>query len=338
VTLALLPAPSFVHLRRLTDAGGLYEHAQGVRARPEHGYCVDDVARGLVVVCREGAGQEDLRRHYLAFVLAAQSADGRSRNRRDRDLGWRDSPSLEDCWGRALWGLGAAAAAPGDPPQREQALAAFTRGCRWRSPWPRAMAFAALGAAEVLRAVPGHGGALALLRAAATAVGRPVAGAAWCWPEPRLTYANAVLPEVLLAAGEALGDRGLVDDGLLLLEWLLAVQTRGGHLSVVPVGGRGPGEHGPGFDQQPIEVAALADACARAHALTADPRWADAVGLAAAWFLGANDAGTHLLDEYSGGGCDGLEVLGRNENQGAESTLALVSTLQQARSVAGWRR
>ena len=35
----------------------------------------------------------------------------------------------------------------------------------------------------------------------------------------------------------------------------------------------------------------------------------------------------------SGGGCDGLERYGRNENQGAESTLALVSTLQQARAL-----
>jgi hypothetical protein len=35
----------------------------------------------------------------------------------------------------------------------------------------------------------------------------------------------------------------------------------------------------------------------------------------------------------SGGGCDGLERYGRNENQGAESTLALVSTLQHARAL-----
>jgi hypothetical protein len=38
----------------------------------------------------------------------------------------------------------------------------------------------------------------------------------------------------------------------------------------------------------------------------------------------------------SGGGYDGLERLGRNENQGAESTLALLSTFQLARrSTAG---
>lgn len=323
-----VPTPSFTHLRRLTDAGGLYEHALGTDPRSENGYCVDDVARALVVVCREEAdpGLADLRTQYLAFVLDAQDSDGRFRNRRAADLRWVGEPTVEDCWGRALWGLGCAA---GDP----RALAAFERGARWRSPHPRAMAFAALGAAEVLRVRPADPAALGLLRAAPSLIGRPAAVADWPWTEQRLTYANAVLPDALLAAGAALADPGLVDDGLRLLGWLLTVQTRDRQLSVVPVAGRGPGERGPGFDQQPIEVATLADACARAYALTGETRWSDGVDRAAAWFLGANDAGIPLYDPLSGGGCDGLHSGRRNENQGAESTLALVSTLQQARSL-----
>jgi hypothetical protein len=117
----------------------------------------------------------------------------------------------------------------------------------------------------------------------------------------------------------------------MLLGWLLDLQTREGHLSVVPVGGLGPTDPIGGFDQQPIEVAAIADACARAFTLTDDPRWRDGVERAAAWFTGSNDANTSLLDAVSGGGCDGLERHGRNDNQGAESTLALLSTLQHAR-------
>ena len=77
-------------------------------------------------------------------------------------------------------------------------------------------------------------------------------------------------------------------------------------------------------------MAALADACARAHLIAGRRRWADGVGLAAAWFLGDNDSATPMHDPVCGGGFDGLERLGRNENQGAESTLALLSTLQQA--------
>jgi hypothetical protein len=51
------------------------------------------------------------------------------------------------------------------------------------------------------------------------------------------------------------------------------------------------------------------------------------------WFLGANDTGVPLLDPATGGGFDGLHQDRRNDNQGAESTLALLATLQQARAL-----
>jgi hypothetical protein len=331
-----LPAPSFAHLRRLTDDKGLFEHAQGLVARRDGGYCVDDVARALVVVSREpvpsdGSELQGLGEMYLFFLLAAQAGDGRFRNRLGLDRRWQDHPAVEDCWGRALWGLGAAASGRLAARSRDAALEAFALGARWRSPWRRPMAFAALGAAEVLRVLPDHHDARSLLSAAADRIGRPRASQSWPWPEDRLTYANAVLPEALLAAGAALDDQSLRADGLLLLGWLLDVETRDGHLSVTPVGGRGPSDVAPAFDQQPIEVAALADACARAYAVTGESRWADGLELAVTWFLGANDVGMSLYDPVSGGGCDGLERLGRNENQGAESTLAVLSTLQQGR-------
>ena len=325
-----IPAPRYDHVRALTDAGGLYEHADRIYPRRECGYCVDDVARALVVVCRDATDEvDDLREQYLTFVLAAQEPDGRFHNRRRFDLGWTDTASVEDCWGRALWGLGTALARV--PHLRERALAGFDRGAGLRSPYPRAMAFAALGAAEVLAALPGHAGARALITAALHVIGRPALGSRWPWSEPRLSYANAVLPEALLVAGQALDSPGLVADGLGLLEWLLDRQTRDGHLSVVPTTGWGPGEPGPEFDQQPIEVAALADACARAYAIDGHGWWAQGIELAVAWFLGDNDSRTPMYDRVSGGGFDGLERFGRNENQGAESTLAVLSTFQRAR-------
>ena len=45
--------PTFAHLDSLTDRFGTFEHARYARARPEHGYCTDDVARVLVVTLRE---------------------------------------------------------------------------------------------------------------------------------------------------------------------------------------------------------------------------------------------------------------------------------------------
>jgi hypothetical protein len=117
---------------------------------------------------------------------------------------------------------------------------------------------------------------------------------------------------------------------LRLLGWLLDRETHEGHLSCTPVGGRGPDDRSPAFDQQPIEAAALADACARAMAVSDDPRWEQGLRLAIGWFDGDNDNGHTMFDPQTGGGFDGLTPTGRNENQGAESTLALLSTMQHA--------
>ena len=142
---------------------------------------------------------------------------------------------------------------------------------------------------------------------------------------------NASIAEALLIAGQALPDPVVASRGLHLLDFLLRTETRDGHLSVTPVGGRGRFDETPAFDQQPIEVAALADACARAFAMTADDRWRSGVRMAWAWFLGDNDSGTPMLDPQTGGGYDGLKMHGRNSNRGAESTLAMLATAQCAR-------
>ncbi len=325
------PVAPFRHLLQLTDQIGLLEHAEGVVPRYEHGYCVDDVARGLVMVCRQPAPAQELitlGRLYLNFLSQAQASDGRFRNRLGYDQRWHDQPGTQDCWGRALWGLGTAAARGPAPEIREESFARFGRSAQTSSPWPHAMAFAALGAAEILENWPDHPGALALLDRAISIIGEPSASPQWPWPEPRLSYANAAIAEAVIVAGWKLGRDRVLRDGLRMLEWLLSVETRDGHLSVVPVGGWGQGDARPGFDQQPIEVAALADACMRAATVTGDSSWLAGVEMSVAWFLGDNDARIPLLDERTGGGCDGLSRDRRNTNQGAESTLAMISVLQ----------
>jgi hypothetical protein len=334
------PVPSFEHLLRLSDDTGLLEHARGAIPRRHHGYCVDDVARGLVVLCREPGAAPALRavtERYLAFVAHAQTPDGRFHNRLGYDRRWHDTPGTGDWWGRALWGLGTAAARGTDPWLRDEALTCFELGAAQRSRAPRAMAFAAFGAAEILDRYPDHPAALALLKDAATTAGQPCHDPGWPWPEPRLHYANAALAEVLIVAGIYCHDQNLTTDGLRLLEWLVGTQTVDGHLSLTPTGGWRAPEPRPGFDQQPIEAATLADACARALALTGDGYWAVGMRRAVAWFQGDNDGGTAMMDPATGGCFDGLGPSGPNINQGAESTLALISTLQHGHALASGR-
>jgi hypothetical protein len=329
----VLTATGFAHLIHLSDDRAVFEHALLSEPRIEHGYCVDDVARALVVLCREPALDVVLGRlleRCLAFTAAAVDVDGACHNRMDVSGVWTDVPDTKDWWGRAIWGLGLVATHGPDAHTRSTALVAFERAVGRRSAAPRAMAFAALGAGEVLLADPDHAHARALLRDSVASIGPARPDPSWPWPEDRLAYGNGAIAEALLIAGAALPDDAALSSGLILLDFLLRTETRDDHLSPTPVGGRALGENSPGFDQQPIEAAALADACARAYTITGDDRWRQGVELAWSWFVGNNDNGTFMVDLETGAGFDGLHRVGRNLNQGAESTIAAISTRQNA--------
>lgn len=330
--------PGFEHLLALSNHHGTFEHACGTQPRREHGYCTDDMARVLVVTTREpeaGDAVRGLAKVAVRFLDEAQAYLGGCRNRMDHTGAWTDGYAFDDCWGRCLWGLGTAAAHSDNGLVRRLSVVQFERAARGRSTWPRAMAFAAIGAAELLAVEPGNVAARKLIGDYAAGLAAPTGDSAWPWPEPRLSYANAVLAEAMIAAGGARDDAALSQRGLELLAWLIEQETIDGHLSPTPVGGWAAGEPRPGFDQQPIEVSSLADACARAAVVDAAALWPDTVRAAAAWFQGDNDAGAVMWDTATGGGFDGLHPDGVNLNQGAESTLALLSTFQQARRFVG---
>ncbi len=330
--------PPFGHVVSLSDEIGIFEHADHAEPRREHGYCTDDVARLLIVAVREPARSQvvrELSRTAFRFLAESQSTTGRTRNRRAANGRWRGRHGVEDCWGRSMWAFGTAARRAPEDWMLASAMSHFNHGAKQRSPHRRAMAFAALGAAEVVEYDDRHQRARDLLADAIRSIGPVSTESNWPWPEPRLSYANAALPEALIAAGQALDRADVIDDGLTLLRWLLDRETVGDHLSPTPVGGAGRVDGPNRFDQQPIEVAAMADACARAHAVTGDDDWRRGVDLAIDWFAGNNDVGAVMWDTETNGGYDGLTPTGPNLNQGAESTLALISTLQHAPRPAG---
>jgi hypothetical protein len=314
----------------MTGRFGLWEHALYTTPRVEHGYCTDDNARALIVVSRQPDPSPmllDLAHLYLSFLEDAALVSGGFHNRRDADGSWLDAIGSDDSQGRAIWGLGSASRHSTDPEIRIRSLDLFERHLGLDSQSPRANAFSVLGAAEALAGAPGHPAATEAVRRwvdrIPTYADRP-------WPEPRLAYDNARIPDALMAAGEVLGDDALVDIGARMLEWLVGTETLAGHFSFTPVGGWAPGEPRPGFDQQPVEAAAMADACARAWMITGENRWRDRVLVSALWFTGENDGRAAMYDPETGGCYDGLTRTGPNLNQGAESTLAALSTLQLA--------
>lgn len=331
-----LPAPTFQHLRRMTDHLGLWEHARYTTPRREHGYCTDDNARALILLSREldpSAQLIGLARVYYRFVADAALPQGGFHNRRSADELWTDEIGSDDSQGRAIWALGSVVRMGPEEWMRRGALELFDRQQDFASLSPRANAFAILGATEALTGDPGNAPA----REAVTRWAGQLHisdDTNWPWPEPRLAYDNARIPEALIAAGTCLGYDHLVEGGLRLLEWLVNMETRDGHYSFTPVGGWARAEARPGYDQQPVETAAMADACNRAFMLTGDDKWREGVLRAARWLVGDNDGNVILYDFETGGCCDGLTAGGPNLNQGAESTISALSTMQLAQEVA----
>ena len=327
-----VPAPSFEHLRSLTDQIGLWEHAEWSLPREEHGFCTDDNARALVVVSRQtllSGGVADLAEIYLNFVLDARTASGQFHNRRDSQGSWIDTVGSDDSLGRAWWGLGAVARSGPDEWMRSAGAEAFDACGSFDSPHLRSNAYAALGAVEMLLADADHAPAAALLDRTSAVIAESARRRS-PWPEARLTYDNARLPEALIAAGTATSDDGLTELGLRLLGWLLTIETDGDHFSFTPSTGWAPGEPRPAFDQQPIEAAGMAEACHRAWSVTGDEAWRMRAVTAAMWFLGMNDTGMTLYDRATGGTGDGLMEGSVNENRGTESTLAGLAAMQIA--------
>ena len=344
-----LPELSLEHLQCITDDTGVLQHASFVVPRYADGYCLDDNARGLLlmVLLEESGGAERrvvraLASRYLAFVSNAFDApSGRFRNFLSYSRVWGEHVGSEDSQGRALWALGAVVGRAHDPGRGSLSgdlfHAALPAMAHLTS--PRAWAYALLGIDEYLHAFEGDREVQTMRRLLADRLADIFARASsdeWPWFEESLTYGNARLPQALLLSGAAMGREDLVATGARSLEWLAKLQhTPDGFFS--PIGSNGfyvRGAERARFDQQPVEACGMVSAALDALRITGDARWSREANSAFSWFLGQNHLQQAVYDVSSGGCRDGLHAERANENQGAESTLSFLMALCDMRAAA----
>ena len=144
-----------------------------------------------------------------------------------------------------------------------------------------------------------------------------------------------------MACGRVTSDDDMVETGLVVLAWLRDIQLDPSGEWFSPIGNEGwysqSGDKAR-FDQQPLEAAAMIDACIEAYECTQREEWANLASTCFNWFLGKNDQQISLYDHATGGCRDGLTPDGANENQGAESTLAYLSSLLAVYNLRGLTR
>lgn len=325
--------PGIAAVLAMSDSTGMLQHSVGIVPDRLHGYCLDDNVRALMLMNVVGGIDPQERQRwsqtYASFIQHAWNPEaGGFRNFMRFDRSWCEDLGSEDSNGRTLWALGHTVEHSHDPSM-----------IYWAKRWydtalphcaalnsPRAIAFAMLGAAAMLRKQPDHDGSRKFLAEGADFLHRLLDAERrpdWAWFEAVLGYDNPRLSQALIEAGLTLGETRFTEAGLDSLSWIARQQiAAAGHFRPVGSDTFGLDHTRLPFDQQPLEAQAAIEAAAVAYRADRDPKWQQHALAAWRWFFGANDRGVVLADMPSGRCRDGVTPRGANENCGAESILA----------------
>lgn len=326
------------HLDRMTDSTGLIQHAIYGIPRRESGYATDDNARALRLCVRLWNEQPDRRMlarvtTYLSFLEHARGPESGFHNFLSYQREWLDAAGTGDCQGQAVLALADVLASSLPEGYRalareliENVLPTLAEQKSLRAAAYVVLAWERLRSAGITGMEPFEHVAFLAAQELWESYRRS-AKPDWAWFESRLTYANAVLPHALFAAASCWPGEPFLSAAAESFSFLGQV-TRANDV-FWPVGNRDwhcYGEVKSLYDQQPVEAATMADAALAAFEATCCEKHLVTFRKAYDWFHGENSLGLALADRESGGCCDGLHPSGVNANQGAESTLAWLST------------
>jgi len=342
-----LPEINFTHLINLTDSTGIFQHANYTFPNRNEGYCSDDNARALLVAFMHKYTLKDasLDRYidtYLTFIHHSFNPEtGLFRNFMSYDRRWLEDSGSKDCNGRIIFVLGYIIKNTSSNPLLALVKSLFDKSIKnmvsFKS--PRAIAYIIMGCILYLKRFAGAREVNKICKTLSdqlmeyyTVTSSPD----WKWFEAYLTYDNARLPQALLMAGRFFNNKTYSSAGIESLNWLYSVlyDTEKNCLSLV--GNDGwyiKGKTKARYDQQPMEIPAIIDACYQAFCSDSDAEWINKLSIAFSWFLGNNDRQEPLCDLLTGGCFDGLNPAMINQNQGAESTISWLNSLLRMMSI-----
>lgn len=336
-----LPEISFAHLKRLSDSTGIFQHATYSLPNRSEGYCTDDNARALMVsyINKYTMNDDSLDWYidkYLAFVNHSFNPDtGLFRNFMSFERKWLEETGSEDCNGRIIFALGYIVKNTTSNSNLALTKSLIDRCIKNMSHFqsPRAISYVILGCVFYLRR---FSGAREIKKICRTLCERLLdfytlnSSKNWNWFEEYLTYDNARLSHAMLMAGRFLNNKTYISAGQESLGWLYRTLYDKEKNCLSLVGNDGwyyKGETKAKYDQQPMEIPAMIDACYQAYCIEHESAWIDRLGIAFSWFLGNNDRQEPLCDLITGGCFDGLTPAMINQNQGAESTISWLHSL-----------
>jgi glycosyltransferase involved in cell wall biosynthesis len=339
IDLLLLPPFSLAHIKRLTDDTGIIQHAKFGIPNLKEGYCLDDNARALLMVCMTYKQKKDplaleFMPIYLSYIHYMQNKDGTFRNFLSFNRNFLDEKGSEDSFGRTIWALGYLLGnAPNDAYYQTGKLVFFDAAPNFENIKSiRGIANTMIGISHYLRTNTSDDamkGTLHKLANILVSHYEQTQTENWEWFESLLAYDNGILPLALLHAAEVLEDDTISKVAFITMDFLTEHTLKDDYLSIIGnAAWYVKDKERSMFAQQPIDAEAMVLMYHQAYVLTGNRDFLKKLFTSFMWFLGENDMRMSLYDFETKGCCDGFENYGVNRNQGAESSLAyLISHL-----------
>lgn len=339
IDLLLLPPFSLAHIKRLTDDTGIIQHAKFGIPNLKEGYCLDDNARALLMVCMTYKQKKDplaleFMPIYLSYIHYMQNKDGTFRNFLSFNRNFLDEKGSEDSFGRTIWALGYLLGnAPNDAYYQTGKLVFFDAAPNFENIKSiRGIANTMIGISHYLRTNTSDDamkGTLHKLANILVSHYEQTQTETWEWFESLLAYDNGILPLALLHAAEVLEDDTISKVAFITMDFLTEHTLKDDYLSIIGnAAWYVKDKERSMFAQQPIDAEAMVLMYHQAYVLTGNRDFLKKLFTSFMWFLGENDMRMSLYDFETKGCCDGFENYGVNRNQGAESSLAyLISHL-----------
>jgi hypothetical protein len=335
----LLPPFTLAHIKRLTDDTGIIQHAKFGIPNLKEGYCLDDNARALLMVCMSYKQKKDplaleYMPIYLSYIHYMQNKNGTFRNFLSFNRNFLDEVGSEDSFGRTIWALGYLLGnAPNDAYYQTGKLVFFDAAPNFEKIKSiRGIANTIIGICYYLKTNDSDDimkQSLKKLADKLVANYNQNQSENWKWFESLLAYDNGILPLALLHASQVLEDDKVSEVAFATMNFLTRHTLKDGYLSII--GNKDwyvKDKERSMFAQQPLDALAMVLMYHQAFGLTGDRDFLQKLFTSFMWFLGENDMRMSLYDFETKGCCDGFENYGVNRNQGAESSLAyLISHL-----------
>jgi len=342
------PSINLLQIARLTTHFGMIQFSHINEPDLNSGYTIDDNARALIVLVEQYVESQstfdlNLIQIYLDFIAFCQQENGSFLNYvslEKKFTAQNEDCNLEDSIGRTIWALGFVLSKreflPSSISNQAEKILLKSLPSTKDIHSTRAMAFLIKGIyysnnSDNIEMLQLFANRLAAMYAHESAEG-------WEWFEHSLTYANSLLPEAMLLAGLATGNREYQQIALQSFDFLLKhiFDSEGIHVisneywsendkkpyqahtkALSQVGG-----------EQAIDVSYTILALSAFYQVYLDENYRDKMHLAFDWFLGRNHLNQIMYNPCTGGCYDGLERENVNLNQGAESTVSYLLARQ----------